>query len=231
MKIEKWMIKEDFDPRWNVLYFGDKIDVRLIPKNCSTSVKAIWSTLNGLKCKDKTREENPHGIIPHDFATMGYRRDRILENDGKLFRPKTKIVAVKRDPIERWISAINFCIIMNEKGDDNHNGYSFYKKLPWINWDINMIASYQLAHGFMVSELLPQSYCAGGIEKYDYVYTPETFEDFYLLLEQEFDTILPRVVTTKTKGIGRWSVNDLNEDALTIIKYIYKQDYKLGWHL
>jgi hypothetical protein len=229
MKIEKWMIKEDFDPRWNVLYFGDKFDFRLIPKNCSTTAKVMWSQMNGYNCNDKRSQGNPHGIIPNDEATTGKRKKRVLEN-GRLFRPGTKLVAVKRDPVERWVSAINFCIIMHSKGYE-HADYVMYNDLPWIHWDINMIAAYQLAHGFMVSELLPQSYCAGGIEKYDYVYTTETFEDFYLLLEQEFDIILPRVVTTKTKGIGKWSVDDLNEDALAIIKHIYAQDYELGWTL
>lgn len=229
MKIEPWMIKEDYNPKWNMLYFGDKFDFRLIPKNCSTSAKVIWSKLNGLKCNDRTGEGNPHGIIPHDEATTGSRRKRITK-EGRLFRHNAKLVAVKRDPIERWISAINFCIVMNEKSIDLKS-YSMYNDLHWIDWNINDIAQYQLENGFIVSELLPQSYCAGGIDKYDLIYTLDTFDEFVSLLEQEFDIELPRVVTTKTKGIGKWSVDDLNEDGLAIIKHIYSNDYKLGWHL
>lgn len=226
MEIKAWMIKEDFNPKYNVLYFGDKYDFRLIPKNCSTTAKVLWSVLEGHKIKVK--EGNPHGTIPNNEATLSYRKKKVLGNNNKTFRAGCKKVAVSRDPIERWVSAINFCVIMKEY-NDNNGEYQQYSSAEWVDWDINMIASYQLGHGFMVSELLPQSYCAGGVDKYDHVYTKKTFDEFVSLLEQEFDIELPRVQSTKTEGQGKWAVSDLNDDAIAILKHIYSKDYELGW--
>lgn len=231
MKIEKWMIKEDFHPKFNVLYFGDEFDFRLIPKNCSTTAKVVWSQIQGLKCNDRRLEGNPHGIIPNDAATLGNRIKMVKTlGNNTTFRPHTKNIAVKRDPIERWVSAINFCILMKQHKSDGKQ-YLQYNDANWIDWDINMIVAYQLGHGFMVSELLPQSYCGGNVANYHYVFTKDTMEDFYTLIENHFGVKLERVVTTRTDNVGKWKVKDLNKHSIEILKHIYANDYKLGWHL
>lgn len=224
------MIRDNIDPRYNVLYFGDIIDFRIIPKNCSTTAKILWSELNDLPCNDRRDEGNPHGMIPNNRATLSYRKRAVLENNGSVFRGGKIKVAVKRDPIDRWLSAINFCIITAQSRQTGRD-YQQFNNLVWVDWDINMIAAYQMGHGYMVNELLPQSYCAGGIDKYDYVYTPETFDDFFLLLERKFNRRFTRVVSTQTKGKGRWSRKDLNDDTIKILEFMYENDYAMGWHL
>lgn len=223
MRIGQWEVRDNIDPRYNVIYFGDNIDFRIIPKNCSTTAKVLWCELYDKTIKDKTAEGNPHGLIPDGEITLGPRKAAI-KKEGRLFRKSSIRVAVKRDPIDRWISAINFSILMAEYGK-----YPRFNDFTWVSWNINQIASYQYGFGFMINELLPQSYCAGGIDKYTHVYTMETFEDFFLLLEEQLDRKFTRVEATKTKGKGRWTREDLNDDSIKMLTEMYAKDYELGW--
>ncbi len=215
------------NPKYNVLYFGNKYDVRLIPKNCSTTIKILWCYLNGFNIRHD--ENNPHGVIPDDAVTQTRRKTRVIENGNKTFRGGAKKVTVKRDPIERWVSAINFCIKMRD-----HRGsvrdYAEFSKLKWVDMNINDVVSYQQENGPMVAELLSQSYCGGDLDKYSHVYTKETFSQFIDLLDKEFNTKFPRVVSTRTDHNGKWKIEDLTEESIVKLKEIYEVDYRLGWY-
>lgn len=219
--------QSSFDNTANVLYFGDDIDFRLIPKNVSTTLKIMWSDFNGLPYI--TNSNNPHKYFPHKMSSLGARRRRVLENGG-LWRNDTLKFVVKRDPVERWVSAINFAIIMKEYGR-----YEEFAELEWVDKDINDIAKDMRELGigdvqeFSLTELYSQTWCAGNISQYDHVFDIREFGKCKALMEEILGEPLIDIESTVTKDKSKWTKKDLTSKAIDDIKVLYKKDYDNGW--
>lgn len=222
--------RSQIDNKYNVLYFGDNVDVRLIPKNCSSTLKMMYTEINGMPFK-KLEDGNPHGYFASKISSQGYRKAAVLNNGGKLFRDGSIKIAIKRDPIERWLSGVNFGILMKEF---NHPSYSEFQ-LAWLDNDINDIAK---EHEFMgineigeygIAELFSQTYCGGNINQYDFVFDIKEFDKCVDLLENELGEKITRVWATVSRDKSRWKMEDLTEDSKECIRKLYAKDYDNGW--
>ena len=217
-----------FDNTYNVLYFGAEIDFRIIPKNCSSTLKVMWTELYNLPYQ-KTDSKNPHGYFPH-AQTEFFRRKRFVDANGGMWRDNTLKFVVKRDPVERWLSAINFAIQMKEYGR-----YGEFL-LDWLDKDITDIARDQRTQGidtieqFGLTELYSQRWCGGDIEQYDHVFDIKEFDKCKALMEEILQEDLPDIHATVSKHKSKWKLSDLTEQTISDIKVLYKKDYDYGWY-
>lgn len=218
-----------FDNQYNVLYFGNEIDFRLIPKNCSSTLKVFYSDFYNLEYR-KSQPENPHGYYPNHQTTMG-KRGRLVIANGGLWRDGALKFVVKRDPVERWLSAINFSILMRDYGL-----YEDFNNLEWIDKDINDIAKEMRETGidnieeFSLTELFSQTYCAGNVNEYDHVFDIKDFDKCKALMEEILGDTFPDIYATVSKNKSKWKLSDLTSTSIDDIKVLYAKDYANGWY-
>ena len=211
-----------FDNRYNVLYFSDEIDFRIIPKNCSSTLKVLWSDFNGLPYK-LTSSKNPHGYFPHKHSELRGRQN-FVERNGQLWRDGALRFVVKRDPVERWLSAINFAIQQKEA-----DIYKEFRELKWTERDINDVVIEHRVNGINLTELYSQSYCAGNVNEYDHVFDIKEFDQCKSLMEDILGDSFPDIHATVSKNNSKWKLSDLTSKSISDIKVLYQDDYTNGW--
>ena len=192
---------------FEVLYFDDVLDVCLIPKNCSSSLKIMWSHLNGVESRKVTS----------DWYDLTVQNSMVSTE----FRD-VKRITIKRDPIKRYLSAVNFSInfygFMNER---------YKQDIPdWTKWDIGRIINGGKYWPYR-PEFSSQYECAGDLSQYDKVFDFENFEECVTFIENEIDCELDRVKATVSKPI--WTEKDLSLKMIDDVRKIYKEDYDNGW--
>jgi len=211
-----------FSNRYNVLYFGDEIDFRIIPKNCSSTLKVIWSDLNGLPYK-QTPPDNPHGYFPNGKSELHGRRE-LVERNGGLWRDNALRFVIKRDPVERWLSGVNFAIQQYDAGI-----YEEFTELKWTFKDINDIVKEDVIWGIPLTEFYSQYYCGGNINYYDHVFDIRDFDKCKSLMEDILEIDLPSIYATVSKNNAKWQLSDLTSKSISDIKVLYQDDYTNGW--
>jgi len=217
-----------FNNKSNVLYFEDQIDVRLIPKNASTTFKLMWTDFHGYEYK-KSKGDNPHGYFPVKWVEENWRTVAVKYNGG-LWRKDTTRIAIKRDPVDRWLSTVNFAILMHEYGK-----YHAFNDLDWTDRDINDLAEQMRDTGienieeWEVNEFFSQTYCGGDISQYDHIFYLRDFDKCKALMEEILEQPLLDIESTVTKGKGKWKMKDLTSKAIDDIRVLYKRDYDNGW--
>ena len=201
---------------FEVLYFDDVLDVCLIPKNCSSSLKIMWSHLNGVESRKIDSDW-------YDLSTQNYMCYNKFRN--------VKRITIKRDPIKRYLSAVNFCISFSEFLKDK------WYKIPksnnlegfmtgWTEWDLEKIIDGSKQKTYR-HEFRSQYECGGDLSQYDKVFDFENFEECVTFIENEIDCELDRVKATVSKPI--WTEKDLTLQMVADIQKIYKKDYDNGW--
>lgn len=220
-----------FDSKSNVLYFGDKVDFRLTPKNVSTTVKIMWSSYSGLPWTEQSK--SPHRYHPHMMSNIKRRRIAVKENDGRIFRPNTLKFAIKRDPLERWLSAVNWTITAYRKVREYGEMWSELD-VEWKTWDINRIARLHRDTGIeniqsvAPDEFVSQYYCNDKVSDYDYVFDVKQFRECHKTLENILGTKISAPKSTVSNKI--WTKKDLTSKSIDDIKLLYQDDYTNGWY-
>jgi len=192
---------------FEVLYFDDVLDVCLIPKNCSSSLKIMWSHLNGIESRKVTSDWYDL-TIQNSMAANQFRN--------------VKRVTIKRDPIKRYLSMVNFSIKFYNFMNEIYN-----ESIPdWTKWEIGRIINggkyWPYRHEFR-----SQYECGGDLSQYDKVFDFENFEECVTFIENEIDCELDRVKATVSKPI--WTEKDLSLKMIDDVRKIYKEDYENGW--
>ena len=205
-------VLNDPNKRYRTLYFENLVDVRLCTKNGNTTLRNVWSQLftgEDVHCSTSTRKH-----LIHETADLG-----ILEPGGarvNFFRKHSYRVAVKRDPIDRALSAAKYLCKVRLGIED-----------PDITLveELLSIASSEVDHHF-----LPQTYWMGSINLYDEVYDLQTLNVMIEWLEQDFDYKYP--VTVKMHNVSSKSINvsHLSDSTIKRLYKMYEIDYDNGWY-
>lgn len=179
-----------FTPNNNVFYIG-KYDIRFSSKVGSTNFRQILKNKYGIEFYPKYRE-----IAISKLAVDG------------LYRKNSIKVCVFRDPIDKWLSAVNWLIEVSKSAT------------PFPR-DINQIIDIQTTTEII--ELKSQYYSLGNKNQYDTCYP--LYNISKLISKLTTDTIpiknsAPKIITKK----------NLTDTHIAILKEMYKEDYINGWH-
>ena len=205
-------IVKTISPDNNVYYFNNNIDVRICPKNAMSTIKNVAHLLNDDHHDNKT--------LPAMWRVQNVREkcDRITPP----FRKGSKRYAIKRDPIERFLSEYRFLKL--------HHGVTMS-----IDETIDKLETGE--HKYE-PHYMSQSYFLGNPEIYDQVID---IKDTITLLDMlwknrstEAEMIphdlvcnLQANMTHDQKQLGGF---ELTKDQESRVVELYKIDYKRGWH-
>ena len=170
---------ERFSPDNNVVYFYDNLDVRVCPKNGLSTLKAAYNILSITPNweKDIFPQMKPVGKFSHTRIVNVYRYSYW---NNFPFRKDSYRVALKRDPVERFISAVNM----------------MYKKTESIDW-LSKVSPKPIDYTDMTLEDIlsgledgtinnihfqPQSYFMGNVKDYDKVFYTKDLKDLLVFV-------------------------------------------------
>lgn len=248
----------------NCLYVHKDLDIRLCPKNGSKTLKHLLYVadhrrhiipnnpkyrMSALMFPDYNLElyegwtRNTSGRPRFTFSQM--RVMAIAKHADFMdfpFRPNSIRVAVKRDPVERFVSTLKY---LNDIPPDNYGEFKgVYKSTP-------LFADPVFYDKMTVDEILtgleektihnlhwtPQSYWMGNESKYDKIfYLKDTKVLLHMIMKHNKDrriqTLYDLVVnihqnksTEKTKQRNV----ELTDSQIKRVKKIYEEDYDNGW--
>ena len=205
-------INKQISPDNNVYYFGNNIDVRICPKNAMSTIKNVAHLLN---------------IDHHDNKTTPaiWRVMNVIEKCDRInppFRKGTTRYAIKRDPLERFLSAYRFLKM--------HHGVAMS-----IDETLDKLETGE--HKYE-PHYMSQSFFMGYPEDYDKVYDiKDTITLLHILYKnrEESTEIVPEDLvvnlhvnmTHDQKHLGGF---ELEDEQINRVKTLYETDYRRGWH-
>lgn len=220
-------------PTDNVLYFNKDIDVRLCLKNGFTSLRGLFSSIY----KDyiienydiKTHHIGPKGeILHHAVGTdFRYHQAMIYQDIWDIpFRRGSYRIAVKRDPLERFLSTITY-LDKVKKYDANNPWKKLYIQLDDINKsDIDKVLDAFDNQTLRDEHFFSQTYFMGHPNDYDKVYYLHELDELIKWLCKKCNYPYSPIKLNKSKD----PYPELtSEQQLRIIK-MYAKDYANGWY-
>lgn len=173
----------------NVYYFPENIDVRSCPKNASASLKQFHKQVINTVYPDNTLQVEKVASLLEKEATngggMSYRWKQILEQADHFdlpFRKESIRMVIKRDPVDRFKSAVEM-LQSEEYFSDNYHvihktglypeskHYRLYQSVTELLND--------LEEGKITDmHLWTQTFYLGDKKQYDYIYDIEEYRKF-----------------------------------------------------
>jgi len=199
---------------YRTLYFDNKIDIRLCPKNANTSLKYAYSLLQ-------------YNIDSHfGFSKRKFMYDLLMEKkeiDEKsgllLFRYNSYKIALKRDPIDRALSAVK---------------YLLETRLNIIEPSIELIEEFLININLEINEvdhhLLPQTFWMGNSNVYDKIYYVKEFKNMIEYLQDNYIWFDRIDNIHKNPSKNKLNTNALSDNTIKKLKKIYEIDYDNGWY-
>lgn len=235
-KREKW----GFDKGWwharrpqhmyQVLHFPDRgdmivdphykvpIDVITCPKNCSSSLKEIWGNIS---FKNYSRKNN----LGPEIRMKSYEKYNVTANNP--WRKGSIRIAIKRDPVERAFSAATH--ILHYRYGFNYIAADIYER---FFFGVNHTLRYD-------PHLIPQHRFYGkSIDFYDEIYYVKDFKQLAANIEATYpyheynpNTKMPMQEVKQTVGhYSQTTINDLSQECINRIQWLYRYDYEYGWY-
>jgi hypothetical protein len=218
-------------PADNILYFNNNIDIRLCLKNAFTTFRAVWvSCYDKDHCIDYYTGKRDKIIVPGalDRYKWAMRYQDIWDQP---FRRGSYRIAVKRDPVERFVSAVSY--LNNVKLSSTYAAHKkSYIDLSKINKDdTNSIIDALDNQTLRDEHFFSQTYFMGHPDNYDKVYDITEISQLLSWLEEKVSNLNPIPFThiweNKTKGTDQ-RIQLTDEQTTRIIK-LYAKDYDNGW--
>lgn len=212
-------------PADNILYFNDDIDVRLCLKNGYTTLRGAW-----LSCYDEEYYSNRYVKINAPGAPDRYhtamRRQDIWDQP---FRRGSYRIAVKRDPVERFISTVSY--LDRVRVEPNYLKFKkSYIDLTNVNKeDIDSVLDAFDQQKLRDEHFFSQSYFMGHPDQYDKIYDITELPELLSWLTTKCKPKIPikHLWKNKTKDTdSRIQLTD--KQTMRIIK-TYAKDYANGW--
>lgn len=214
----------------NILYFPNLVDLRIAPKcGWQSTMQFHYIMLGNSRFKD-----HPGGLkYTHVKGGPQNWRDYEWWTHGDImdipFRKNSIRFVIKRDPVKRFLSAIDYLqtqkIVKLTNRDYPATGFSSLDR-----------AVSAMERGVLMNvHLLPQTYFYGNDpNKYDHIYDINNINDALLHIKEICNYNMKRMKKYpvadlhKNKSIKSLSL-ELTDDLEEKIKKVYKIDYDNGW--
>jgi hypothetical protein len=192
---------------YNTLYFENLVDFRLCPKNASRTVRGFYCQLMFNEDKNLSSSERENEYLKN----IKY----IRSNDPFLFRKSSYKICVKRDPVERALSATKY-ILKNRLNIIDPTIDDVEEVLDNISIDLDF---------FFHS----QTFWMGSYENYDDVYDIQELDLLVKWLVNDYNYYGVKI---EKKNVSKSNIRseDLSFNILTKVKKFYEIDYDNGWY-
>lgn len=211
--VKQFNVADKFD----TLYFPNKLDVRLTAKNACSTLKNIQAERDNIRYDDTVKH---FGEKHRRQDYLFYKRHNMIEEDGNYrFRKNSTRICVKRDPVERVLSATKYIYKMKKR---QHN--------PSLRDVIFFLDNFNIS---MDAHLQPQSTWLGDDQaRFDRVYTMDQVDDLRreIILSYGLVYIEEKHLVHYNRSRSPITVDDLPESTVSRIKKIYEIDYDNGWY-
>ena len=230
------------DTRYNILYFPYGYDVRLCPKNATVSINTAYNLCFASNAIDSC------GLIDDRYEGVGedHRKKHVISRaywQDYPFRKNTVRIAIKRDPIKRFLSACNYYIRQKYKYDHklydqewydcNHSPGEtvIYLKDNTVSKTVNEMILKLSQNKIKDSHFYSQTWYMGHPDDYDIVYDINDMADLFNLLNEKCQpkTQIP-FLRRNTSDSYKSFLNTLQDSDIDLIKEFYDKDYRRGWY-
>lgn len=201
----------------NILYLPEGIDLRICPKNAFSSLKAFYLQLSKM-LEPTNRVERAQREFAHvRGGPASWRQLQVLKYGNHYdlpFRFDSVRFAVKRDPIERFKSAVEMLQLQSK------SNYATIEDIPLINKDYSAYSSVKLLlddlYGGKVSNVhfWTQTQYMGSTKNYDYVYDVKEMEKLYSHILSFYGIDYDKKVWYTHKNISNNSDYDTTQELL-----------------
>ena len=215
-----------FDHVW---YLPHDIDVITCPKNGMSSVKRYYYQVWKLYFDEDVAKEQIE-FVSHRGGPQNYREQQVWNQCNILnypFRKRSFKIAIKRDPIARFISAVEY---LENRAKIRRRSERDY--VP--RGDIESVL-HKLEKGEIYDvHLMPQSHFMGTRNHYDAIFDMTELTDMFRYITKKIPearwgpNLNPHYNKMKKTDKKRITDNLSPHDILRI-KILYKQDYENGW--
>ena len=198
----------------NVLYFNNDIDVRLCLKNGSITLQKAWALINQTSV---STTEQRHNIITTEQDVL-----------NPPFRLGSYRIAIKRNPIERFVSTIT--MMSSDTWTDRYMNSSWNKNLKElidIN-DISKTIENLKANKIKDQHFMSQTHYMGKSSDYDKVYYLHELPDLLKWLEKKTKTSTSISDLWENRTLSK-HINLTETEKLKILN-LYNMDCVNGWH-
>ena len=214
---EQHRLKNYWLDNFRTLYFDSGIDYTMCAKNAST-------TLCNFYLKHK-HNKPPGQLWMEDKRDMWRKQVELKTIDPHsvyLFRKKSHKICVKRDPIQRALSAVLYIHKIHDIHQNPKDVSLLYKEV------ISCLDNFEIEdnHHFYT-----QSRYMGVVDQYDRIYdmheVPQMLNDIQKISGKFIDYDYVKRYNISPKQI---TVDDLPDDIIQRIKTLYEEDYDNGWY-
>jgi len=200
----------EMSPADNVIYFPANIDVRICPKNAMSSIKEIY----------RLHRNHP------EYVGRVYRLNTVMEEGFQFeipFRKNSLRMAVARDPVARFKSAIEYIAANREY----HLSLS-RDDLPVLPETVDGILDKLEAGKLRNNHFYTQAYYMGNMNNYDMIFSMKKLPLLFSLLHSEcklkFD---PSNIHENKSTVKKYP--ELTTEQIDRVKTLYEKDYQYGW--
>lgn len=216
----------------NCYYFYDDLDFRICPKNATTSIKKVIEYSIEDKCWNDLMPRLSSRLLTSNLLKSA----RIVSVNTHMdymnipFRRNSFKVAIKRDPVERFISGVTY---MQKQAPDTP--YKVTRLLSEIV-DYRKLTLEEILTGVEEGwindmHLVPQFYYFGKYNQYDKVYSLKETGDFIkFLINYKPHPVLNNNKRYLDIHLNKTTPIEISSSLKKRIEKLYERDYDEGWY-
>jgi hypothetical protein len=209
----------------NILYFPNLVDVRLSPKCGWSSFHQLFNMSWSPKIRREKKTYQIHRHGPANWRVRQYWQEGDITDIP--YRKNSIRFAVKRDPVKRFLSAVNY---LQEQKINNicdrdypRNGFS----------SLENVVSAMERDTLYNFHLIPQTFFYGeDKEKYHHIYDLNNLDECFLHIKDlcRSKKLDKYPVDKVHKNISNKTLSlEITDDLIKRIQTLYKIDYDNGW--
>ena len=188
---------------------GKTVLINLIPKNGCTTLANMVAQIDNLQLPAHELAETSTYWHTHIDIHSQIAQPNEIDADIK--------IAIKRDPVQRFISFWKNRILHHNDFDFDHDS-DIDDFIEHYHTDFHHLPTVQ-------EHILPQTYYAGKLSNYTHIYTMKDFEKIASLLTDEFQKPIVNLHLQRSTNIDF----ELTRKQTKWVKNHFAEDYLNGW--
>lgn len=213
-------------PADNILYFNEDIDIRLCLKNGYTTLRTAWQSCYDMDYyMGRWKTTDMPGAYDRYHWAMKFQ-----DIWDQPFRRGSYRIAIKRDPVERFISAVSYLDNVKLEPRYTKNKKSYIDLTNVNKDDIDSVLDAFDNQTLRDEHFFSQSYFMGHPNDYDKVYDISEMSELLIWLTKKCKPKKPIENTWQNKTKNTDSRIELTDKQTMRVIKLYAKDYANGWY-